>query len=275
LLADGVRVVALVRPGSDPWRLEGLRVEVVEADVRGGVPGGFDVVYHLAAHGAYSWQEDERAIRETNVVGTQNALAAGERVVVAGSSSEYGIKPHAPDEDEPLEPNSPYAAAKAAATRLALEQGAVALRLYSAYGPWEEPDRLIPTLLGRALAGELPPLVSPRVARDFVHVDDVCEAFVLAAERAEPGRVYNVGSGRQTTIVEVVETVRRLLALEVEPEWGSMPDRHWDTETWVANPERIRRELGWEARTGLEEGLRRTLAWLRTEAPPERYGSPG
>jgi UDP-glucose 4-epimerase len=272
LLADGHRVTALVRPGSDRWRLEGLDLDVVEADVREGVPSGFDLVFHLAAHGAYSWQEDEPAIRETNVLGTRNALAAGRRVVVAGSSSEYGPKPHAPSEDEPLEPDSAYGAAKAAATTLTLEHGGVVLRLYSAYGPWEEPDRLIPTLLGRALVGELPPLVSPKVARDFVHVDDVCEAFVRAADRGEPGRVYNLGSGRQTTIEEVVETVRALLGVDAEPEWGSMPHRRWDTDTWVANPDRIRHELGWEARTDLEDGLRRTLDWLRTEAPGERYG---
>jgi UDP-glucose 4-epimerase len=267
-------VVALVRPRSDAWRLAGLDLEVVEADVREAVPTGFDLVFHLAAHGAYSWQEDAREIRETNVLGTQNALQAGDRAVVAGSSSEYGHKRHAPAEDEPLEPNSPYAEAKAAATALALDHGAVVLRLYSAYGPWEEPNRLIPTLLSRGLHGELPPLVSPRVARDFVHVDDVCEAFVLAARTAAPGRVYNVGSGRQTTVEEAVQTVRALLDLDAEPHWGSMPDRRWDTETWVANPERIERELGWTASTGLEEGLARTLEWLRKEAPRERYGLP-
>jgi nucleoside-diphosphate-sugar epimerase len=264
-------VVALVRPGSDTWRLDGLEVEVVEADVRESVPGEFDVVFHLAAHGAYSWQEDEREIRETNVCGTENALAAGGHVVVAGSSSEYGLKQYAPAEDEPLEPNSPYAEAKAAASTLALDRGAVVLRLYSAYGPWEEPNRLVPTLLTRGLRGELPPLVSPRIARDFVHIDDVCEAFLLAARAAPPGRAYNVGSGRQTTVEEVVAVARRLLPHAAEPRWGSMPDRSWDTETWVASPERIRRELGWEARIGLEQGLAQTLEWLRTEAPPERY----
>ena len=273
LLADGRGVVALVRPGGDAWRLDGLDVELVEADVREAVPAGFELVFHLAAHGAYSWQEDEAAIRDTNIRGTANALAAGRRVVVAGSSSEYGLKQHAPSEDEPLEPNSAYAVAKAEASALALARGAVVLRLYSAYGPWEEPNRLIPTLLARGLAGELPPLVSPLVARDFVHVDDVCEAFVRAAE-APAGRVYNVGSGRQTTVQEVVQTTCRVLGLDAEPAWGSMANRSWDTETWVANPQRIREDLGWEARIDLEQGLARTLAWLRTQAPPERYGLP-
>jgi dolichol-phosphate mannosyltransferase len=278
LLLDGRQVTALVRPGSDCWRLDGLDLEVVAADLRepASIPKGFDLVFHLAAHGAYSWQDDEARVRETNVVGTEHVLeAAGDgRVVMAGSSSEYGLKDHPPSEDEPLEPNSPYAETKAEATARALDQGAVVMRLYSAYGPWEEPDRFVPTLLARGLAGRLPPLVSPRVARDFVHVDDVCAAFVLGAAAA-PGRVYNVGSGRQTTVAEVVELAHRLLDLDVEPDWGSMPDRAWDTETWVSNPARIRTELGWEARIGLEEGLRRTLDWLRDEAPRERYGLPG
>jgi nucleoside-diphosphate-sugar epimerase len=273
LLQDGAAVTAVVRPGGDPWRLEGLGVELLETDVREPLPGGFALVYHLAAHGSYSWQRDEETIRETNLRGTENALAAGDRVVVAGSSSEYGLKPHAPAEDEPLQPNSAYAAAKAEGTARALEHGAVVLRLYSAYGPWEHPDRLVPTLLARGLEGELPPLVSPAVARDFVHVDDVCAAFVLAAG-AKGGRVYNVGSGRQTTVAEIVELARRLLGLEAEPRWGSMPDRAWDTETWVANPDRINRELGWEPRIGLEEGLARTFEWLTSEAPRERYGLP-
>jgi UDP-glucose 4-epimerase len=273
LLADGNDVVALVRPGSDPWRLDGVDVELLEADVREPLPRGYDVVFHLAAHGAYSWQEDEREIFATNVLGTSNVLRATDcyKIVVAGSSSEYGPKDHAPDEEEALEPDSAYGVAKAASTLYASLRGAVVLRLYSAYGPWEEPDRLVPTLLSHALRGELPPLVSPQVARDFVHVDDVCDAFVQAARAAEPGRIYNVGSGRQTTIAEIVETVRRLAGVEAQPQWGSMPDRRWDTETWVANPERIRRELGWEARIGLEEGLAQTVEWLRTEAPPERY----
>jgi UDP-glucose 4-epimerase len=273
LLADGNDVVALVRPGSGPWRLAGVDVELLEADVREPLPDGFDVVFHLAAHGAYSWQEDKREIFATNVLGTSNVLRVtdGCKIVVAGSSSEYGPKSHAPDEEEPLEPDSDYGVAKAASTLYAALRGAVVLRLYSAYGPWEEPNRLVPTLLSHALRGELPPLVSPQVARDFVHVDDVCDAFVQAAKAAEPGRIYNVGSGRQTTIAEIVETVRRLAGVEAQPRWGSMPDRRWDTETWVANPERIRRELRWEARIDLAEGLAQTLEWLRTAAPPDRY----
>jgi dolichol-phosphate mannosyltransferase len=287
LLADGHAVTLLTGPGSDLWRLEGLRAdaEVVEVDLRDAdaveaVVGRArpELIFHLAAHGAYSWQRSLPRMIETNVAGiahvVEAAVRAGARAIVnAGSSSEYGLKDHAPPEDELPEPNSAYAVTKAAATLYcgwaAREHGAAitTLRLYSAYGPWEEPRRLVPALVLRALEGELPPLVDPSIARDFVFVEDLLDAFVLAAERAQPGEaaVYNAGSGTQTTLRALVEAARRVFAVAREPEWGSFPARHWDTDVWVADPRRIERELGWRPRTSLEDGLAATGRWMRED----------
>jgi len=139
------------------------------------------------------------------------------------------------------------------------------LRLYSVYGPFEEPSRLVARLIAEGLQGRLPPLVGPLVARDYVHVDDVCEAYLRAAEAGrEPGAVYNVGSGRQTTLAEMVALVRRLLAIDAEPAWGTMAGRSWDTEVWVANPARIKADLGWVPELDLERGLAKTVAWFRS-----------
>jgi dolichol-phosphate mannosyltransferase len=107
--------------------------------------------------------------------------------------------------------------------------------------------------------------VNPDTARDYVYVDDVCDAYLAAATRAlpEPGAVYNIGSGRQTTLREVVEVARRLLSIDAEPQWGTMPGRVWDTSVWVADNRRARAELGWAPRHDLESGLRCMLAhWL-------------
>ena len=277
-------VILGLRPGSDRWRLREIEADaqIVEADLRDRQAvdrmlgeSRPELVLHLATHGAYSWQSDSDLIFETTVLGTVNLLTACEaagvrRLINAGTSSEYGYKDHPPKEDELPEPNSDYAAAKAAANTwcgyFARERGVevVSLRLYSIYGPWEEPKRLIPTIVREALGGSLPPLVSPDVARDFVFVDDACSAFLLAADAAEvaPGAVYNVASGRQTTIRDVVETVRATFGVEAEPDWGSMPERAWDTTSWVGDPAKIERELGWRAETDLAEGLRRTAAWI-------------
>jgi nucleoside-diphosphate-sugar epimerase len=117
-------------------------------------------------------------------------------------------------------------------------------------------------------------LADPTVARDFTYVGDVCDAYVLAASRvrSDPGAVFNIGSGRQTTLREIVELVRRKFDIADEPRWGSMPKRTWDTTTWVANIESARRELGWAPKTGLDAGLDLMSEWLQADrATLEQY----
>lgn len=284
LTADGHTVTATCRPGADLWRLHGATgLDVRSLDVCDGQAVDELIkiahpqwAFHMAAHGAYSWQTDPRRIFATNLLGTVNLIdacrrsAACEAFVHAGSSSEYGLKDHAPDEHESLEPGSDYAVAKAAATlygRQPAREGdamrVVTLRLYSVFGPYEDPRRLVPALVVRGLRGELPPLVDPDVARDFVAVQDAVRAFLLAATDAPHGSVYNVGSARQTTIREIVQIARAELDLEAKPQWGSTARRSWDTTTWVSRTDRIRRALGWEPEIAIDEGLRGMAAWLR------------
>lgn len=288
LLNEGLDVHVVLRPGSDPWRLQDIRAELavheadlrqadaVRAVMRATTP---DWVFHLAAHGAYSWQTDTEGIFESNALGTLHLLDACieqgfEAFVHAGSSSEYGWKDHAPSEQEAPEPNSDYAVSKVAATMLCHQRAVqhdlhvATLRLYSVYGPWEDPRRLMPTLIIRGRRGELPPLADPETARDFVHIEDVCDAFLHAAHTSlpAPGAVYNVGSGTQTTLREIIEIARKVLEISVEPTWESYEPRLWDTRVWVANPEKIARELDWHPQWGLERGIRSLADWLDEHA---------
>ena len=102
-------------------------------------------------------------------------------------------------------PNSYYAVAKAAATMYCsytsqkIERPITTLRLYSAYGPFEEPSRLMPTLIKKGLQGELPPLVSPDTARDFIYIDDVCEAYIQAGAQQNAGIRRNSKCGNRYT----------------------------------------------------------------------------
>jgi UDP-glucose 4-epimerase len=285
LLAEGHRLHLLVRPGSAPWRLEGIEKEVELHEVELSDTDSLDrlikalrpeYIFHLAAHGAYASQIDIHRMVESNILGTinlvQSCLKIGfETFVHTGSSSEYGFKSFAPAETEPIEPNSHYAVTKASATlfcRHTAQKQKVnlpTLRLYSVYGAYEEPARLIPTIILRGLEGTLPPLVRPEAAHDFVYIDDVCEAFLLAATQPcnEYGAIYNVGTGRQTTLREVVDVARRAMAIEAEPRWSTMPEREWDTSVWAANNEKIQKELGWQPRFTFEQGFIRTLDWFR------------
>lgn len=295
LLVAGYEVTALSRPGGAPWRLQEIvsELRVLELDLRDTdriepllAASAPDWVFHLAAHGAYSWQTDVQQMIAVNIAATAALLAAASDVGVrafvnVGSSSEYGLKHHPPREDEWLEPNSHYAVTKAAGTHLtalAAVNGlpAVTLRLYSIYGPWEDPGRLMPALVREAMRGRLPPLVGPDTARDFVYVDDCCRALIEAAQRGArggPSATLNVGSGSQTRLEEVVELTRRVLGVTELPEWATMSQRGWDTNVWVSDPRAAFEHLGWRASTGLDEGLARMAAWLRDRPQLwERYG---
>jgi dolichol-phosphate mannosyltransferase len=283
LVAEGHDVHGLVRPGTRPWRLEptsGVHMHAVDLCDGGGVAQLVLAVrphwvFHCASYGAYSWQRDAARMRETNLDGTVNLLAACRRsgfelFVNTGSSSEYGYQKHAPAESDPPAPNSPYAQSKLQATEhcandARLHGGAVTtLRLYSVYGPYEEPNRLIPMLLMSAVNGVLPPLTQPNTARDFIYIDDVCDAYVQIAMHPprEPGAVFNVGTGRQTTLAEVVTLVRSMFDVRMEPQWGTMPPRTWDTDVWRSDISKIRAEVGWTPGHALADGLDRFNAWL-------------
>jgi len=288
LLREGHRVHLLVRPSYQRWRVSEIAADVSigEADLedREGVQAAIaavkpDAVFHLAAFGAYPAQTGIERMASTNLLGTSALLdaciATGVGAFVqAGSSSEYGYKDHPAEETEVVEPNSHYAITKAAATHYcrwaARKAGihAVTLRLYSIYGPFEEPSRLIPTLLMYGMEGRLPPLVSPGTARDFVYVDDAVDAMLRVAAMPElpRGAVYNVCTGTQSTLADVVSCVRDLLGVSVEPQWSTMEQRVWDTDVWVGSPTAIRRDTGWRA-TGLREGVASTAAWF--EEHPE------
>jgi nucleoside-diphosphate-sugar epimerase len=285
LLEQGRDVHVLLRTAEIPWRLQDIaaRLTVHAADlvdaaaVRQAVArSGAGAVFHLAAHGAYESQSDARRILETNVLGSYNVLeasaAAGVAVVVnAGSSSEYGLKSEPMREAERLEPNSVYAVAKAAQTHLAslvARRGSTAVvtfRLFSVYGPWEQPTRLMPTVIRRARAGLPLEMVSPDTAHDFVYVDDVLDAMVdVGRLRAVSGEVFNLGSGVQSTLRDVVAAVQAAVGDRSEVRWGAMPARRWDTDRWQADVTKAREVLGWSPRHSLREGVARMAAWMAT-----------
>jgi len=290
LIADGHAVHLLVRPGSNLWRLAALRphVQVHEADVRDRLAVARVCettrptwVFHLAAFGNSSWEVDTRAIIDATLIGSVNVFEAAvhagcEAIVHAGSSSEYGLALRAPSETDRIAPNSDYAVAKAAATLFGQHRARangdpiVTLRFYSVYGPWEDPARLLPAVIVRGLGSEWPALVHPSIARDFVSVDDAVDVCLLAARNAgaHAGELFNVGTGIQTTVGEVVTLARQVLPLIGEPPWGTMSPRAWDTATWVADARLITDALGWRPRVSFDEGFRRFVRWF--EADPIR-----
>lgn len=282
LLSEGHETHLILRPQHQSWRLAEIagqfRLHAADLRDREGITRCVneirpDLVFHLAAYGAYPQQTGIDPMIATNLSGTAalvDACAAlgMEAFVHAGSSSEYGYKDHAACEDEIIRPNSHYAITKAAAThycQLTAAQrnlNAITLRLYSIYGAYEQPQRLIPALVIHGLRGGLPPLVSPHTARDFVYVDDAVDAILHIAAAGRPGAIYNVCTGVQSTLREVVEIARRVLDIRAEPAWTSMASRPWDTDMWIGSPDFTARETGWRPQVDLSAGLQQTVEWI-------------
>lgn len=276
-------VYAITHDANSAWRLKLLNVptrNIVHCDITSSisVKNIFNVynpktVFNLAAYGAYSKQSVTKLIYETNVNGTVNILDCCENVkayIHAGSSSEYGTNSAAPNETDDLEPNSHYAASKVSASYIIQYYAkfknifALNLRLYSVYGFWEEPDRLIPVMIEKARAGGYPNLVEKEISRDFVYVTDCVEAFVDAALNINTeirGNSYNICSGQKTTLGQLVDLVRSEFKIKAEPQWGNMQNRNWDLKDWYGNPTNTNRDLKWMAKTSLVEGLRATYNW--------------
>jgi UDP-glucose 4-epimerase len=210
--------------------------------------------------------------------GTLNVLDAARRggvrrVVYAASSSAYGIPPgDVQTETDPVMALSPYAAAKLAgelyaeAFTTSFELETVRLRFFNVFGPRQRADSPysgVIALFASALSAGRTPVVhgDGLQSRDFVFVSDVVKALMRAAEApGVGGRVYNVGTGRRTTVLDLVGALNRLLGKNIVPEHGSA--RPGDVRHSCADIARARRDLGFEPSVAFDDGLARTLGWL-------------
>lgn len=293
LVAEGARVRAFclyTSRGTLGWLDEIEPSVLAQIDVRRGdirdarfvaeAIAGMEVVFHLAALIAipYSYTAPESFV-DTNVRGTLNVLEAvrdtGVRRLINTSTSEvYGTPSALPiTEDHPLNAQSPYAATKVAADQLALAYQrsfgvpVVILRPFNTYGPRQSARAVLPTMLRQLLAGQSEirlGRLDPR--RDLTYVADTVDAYVLAAEAPGiDGATIQLGTGRSESVGELFRLACELLGVEARPIEEASRVRPDASEVLVlqSDPARARALLGWEATTSLEEGLRRTIAWLR------------
>lgn len=234
------------------------------------------VIFDCMSYGGYLHQIDVPRIYETNVGLKARLLELafeyGSTYIHLGSSSEYGEFLGGPYEDGvPLLPNTHYSASKIAASNLIHYFGkhknlrCANLRLYAVYGPCEPPAfRLIPQLILHGLDGKYPPFVDPDISRDFIHVDDVCEAMVRAAEVDVRGEAFNIGTGIPTSIRTIAGCARDLFGLKSKPTFELPPFRTTDApRPWFASTYKAAVILGWRSKIALWDGLQSTTEWYR------------
>ena len=234
--------------------------------------GPADVVIHLA--GVMGGDGSPRETYTVNCLGTLHLLEYSRlnkvRCMVFSSSYVYGSACYlSVDEAHPLLGKGAYTRSKILAEELcrayaaAYDLPVVALRVFNAYGPGQQGNMLIPTILSQLTTTGEVVLRDPAPRRDFVYVDDVVEAFLAAARDPVPGfRAYNVASGRSVSVVEVLR--------EIEKAWGSSFPVRYTGERRIdeimdsaGSNLLIAEELGWAPKVSFQEGIRRTVAWWR------------
>jgi NAD dependent epimerase/dehydratase len=292
LLSDGAAVRAFCRYTSGT-RIGNLRElpkgVLAEVDLRFGdlrdpdvmhaAVGGADVVYHLAASisVAYSYVAP-REVVHSNVLGTLNVLTAArdagaERVIHMSSSEVYGTAQYTPiDEAHPLHAQSPYAASKVGADKLAetfhlsFDLPVVIARPFNTYGPRQSQRAVIPTIVAQALAGGELSIGATTPSRDFVYVADTVDALIqLGSSRSNAGETYNISTGLDVSIEEVVGLVGELVGrkLEVRTDERRLRPERSEVFRLVGTSAKLRAAYGWEPRTTLREGVGAVVDWMR------------
>jgi nucleoside-diphosphate-sugar epimerase len=285
LVADGhdVRVLDNFSTGRRE-RLEGLDVGLVEGDLRSyeranTAVRGTDVVFHLGALPSVPRSvQDPLTTSAVNVEGTLNVLLAARdedvrRVVFASSSSVYGASPSLPktESDQPL-PISPYGVSKVAAehycrtftTVYGLET--VSLRLFNVFGPGQDPlsqyAAVVPRFIAALGSGNRPIVYGDgKQTRDFTYVDDVVEAFVLAAAApAAAGEVINVCAGKETSLLALLEILSDLLVAEADPLFEAA--RAGEVRASHGDNTKARALLDWEPRSSIRDALDASIEGL-------------
>lgn len=220
---------------------------------------------------------DSGVFVSTNVLGTQILLDQArhngvKRFLQISTDEVYGSLGTEGrfSESSPIKPNSPYAASKASADLLALAAYRThgfhvnVTRCSNNYGPNQFPEKLIPLMINQAMQDKPLPVYGDGLnVRDWIHVDDHCEAIDLVLEYGRAGEVYNIGAECEQTNLDIVGRILRILG-KPETLISYVKDRPGHDRRYAIDATKVRRELGWEPHIDFGEGLNRTVVWYQT-----------
>ncbi len=290
LVECGAEVLACVRSNSrnDLGFLkdiaDGERIRVCIADVRdlqalSRAMAGADAVLHLAAQISIPYSfEHPYEVAETNTLGSLNVLMAArsnnlQRVVLTSTSEVYGTAQYVPiDERHPKHAQSPYAASKIAADafatsfHLSCDLPVVILRPFNTYGPRQSDRAIIPTLIAQALTRDEVEVGNTAATRDFTYVSDTVEGFLCALRsEAAVGREINLGTGADISIADLAQKIIHLVGRSNRLKSVARRKRPAGSEVQrLLSDNRLAGEiLSWSPKVSLDEGLGKTIAWVK------------
>jgi len=217
---------------------------------------------------------------QANVVGTQVLLDIArarnvQRFLQVGTDEVYGTLPEdRPDikftEQTPLQPNSPYSASKAAADCLVrayfhtFKMPVLITRCSNNYGPYQFPEKVIPLFVTNLIEGKKVPLYGDGLnVRDWLHVEDHCDAIWTVLEKGTPGEVYNIGGNNEITNRKITETILREMGRNWDESVQYVKDRPGHDRRYAIDAGKIKRELGWEPKHRFEQSIKTTIQWYK------------
>ncbi len=301
LRAEGARVRAFVRYNSrgDSGLLRQLpanalaEIEIIGGDIRDSsailkASEGAQIVFHLGALISipYSYLHP-REVAESNFMGTLNLLMACqqnkiERMIHTSTSEVYGTARYAPiNEAHPLQGQSPYSASKIGADKLAesfhltYDLPVVTVRPFNTFGPRQSARAVIPTIITQALAGKSIQLGNLDTTRDFTYVDDTVNGFIKAAEVAGvEGQTFNLGTGQEIRVGELARRIMQMVGnpLEVSQDATRLRPTKSEVLRLISDNSLARSMLGWSPHVTLDEGLARTIEWIRAHLDMFKVG---
>ena len=239
-----------------------------------------DIVYHCAAYGVYPSQKDLNTIIQTNVIGSANLMQVLakyndlEKFINIGSVFEYGPKLKPAKETDIVKPITIYGIAKVTQTHLAQyfalanNLPTVTLRIFTTYGTYEEPGRLISDIMVASIRNTPLKLACLTARRDFIYIDDVINALIKATKtRGIEGEIFNIGGGRAFDVQEIVDLIQEIsqtnLKISLDDKKQLEFDRIIGSKTVFANIEKARKDLSWKPRYSIKEGLKKTYDWYK------------
>ncbi len=236
--------------------------------------GGADAMVHLAWRGAFGDARNDKALQERNFEHTLDAVRLAGRLgcsvfVGAGSQAEYGRVEGVLAADTPCNPENEYGRAKlraSSATRdLCHELGIRHIwpRILSIYGPYDGDYTMVMSVIAQLLDGKKPALTAGEQIWDFLYTDDVADAFMFLAEKGVDGCVYPIGSGIGRPLREYIEILRDQIDPTLPLGFGEVPYSDRQVMHLCADISKLRSDVGFEPRISFEEGIRRTIEYVR------------
>lgn len=245
-------------------------------------------IIHLATSIVYSGHapSDDELIG-INITGTANVIRAASDIdykclLNTGSSSEYGMKHVGMSESDICEPYTVHGVTKLAsilygqAIARQYKKPIIGMRMFSPYGPYDDHRRFITTQIVKAFRKENLKLSDPQISRDYIYIDDAVNLYieVIKSEGAYAGEIFNVGTGAQSTFKDVIDVISREMRLGTKNiAWNAFPRAPYDTDYWKADMSKVFRTFKWRPLFSLEDGLKRTIAWIKEH--PTYYGNVG